>query len=1161
MIHLHNHSYYSLLDGLSSPEEMIKRAKELGQDAIAVTDHGSISALPEMIKYGKEHGVKPIIGCEFYVVHDDNFDEKDRAKCKKEKKVLGKRGEKRLHFIAIARNWEGVKCIFRKLTLANQQKFNGRPRLLYSQLHDFNDCFISLACSISLLTRDDYEDITLDMKKAYGNYFYLEIIHASYDGRNTKQKKEGSEEYIPYFDQAKLVNLRCLEMHEKHGIPLVATHDAHFATPDQARTFEVLLAIQTRAKMYEKTMNEGGKRFFFGDDDIYIKSEIEMFRTLQQLEYIPDDVIRKAIKNTHVVADRCEIIMPEFSFNLPKPYENEDDDAIFEKKIKEGFFKHGFHNAQNSDEYKERISHEVRVIKKLNLVRYFLIVEDLMRFCRQEGIGVGSARGSAGGSLVALCMGITRRIDPIKYGLYFERFLNEDRVSMADIDMDISSSRRDEVIQYLRDKYGQDRVAQIATYGYLSAKSAFRDVCSAYGFQSGETNRLSKLIEDGFIEEDGKKVGKYDRRESFDHVPELMAFKARNPELVEIILMLDGRVRNAGIHAAGVITSSIPLEDLGVIETRTGGECICWDKKISEDTFYLLKLDCLGLKTVDVNTKACDLITMNHINWVKNSVKKNHFTTDDIPLDDPKAEQLFADGDSVAIFQFEGGNARRQLKDGQRGNLEACAAITAVNRPGALNAKDDQGVNITTHYLKRLNGSEEPEFFIPQFKEVLNETYGLMIYQEDMMRICTDIAGFSGSEADTFRKIVGKKLSKEEFEKHRDEFVNGCIEHSGITKEQGDKIFDDILEMAAYSFNKSHSVGYAILSMESAWLKTYFPVEFFCAVLTYAGKEDKFQEYIRDAHRHNAEVLYPDINRSDSKDFIIYDGKIVAPLNSIKGVGDVAADHILNARNSTTMGAFRDHEHFLETLNKLKLNGKVNKKIKDVLYRANTFKEIGHFVEDKKERRDNLRELLGLFSPTPSINFKSGRDHDKKEYQELMTTVMKCNRGAGHGKLVKPIMFSRPSVLVVTDLSKQDVELLQHDNTKWFQPHLMNRLGVPRSSVAFTSPLKCSFYNVEKQEIPQECKTMCSREFLKREIEIVRPRLIINCVGWLTQWMIDDPKAKFQEVFGNIYFSGKFDAYVINAPSPQWVSYDNAIRDRYNKEIMPLLESLKGDQE
>lgn len=1123
------------------------RAKELGQSAIAVTDHGSISALPEMIKYGKEFGIKPIIGVEFYVIHDDNFTEEDRKKCKKEGKVLGKKGEVRRHFIALARNWEGVKCLFRKLTLANQQKFNGRPRLLYSQLHDFNDCFISLACAISLMTRPDYEQIALDMKKAYGNYFYLELIHASFDGRTTAEKKENPV----FIDQAKLVNLRNIEMHTKHNIPLVCTHDSHFTTPDQAKAFEVLLAIQTRAKMSDRTIDQGGKRFFFGDGDIYIKSEMEMFLTMKKLGYIDDETIKKAIRNTDLIAKHCDIVMPEFSFNLPKPYEDEDDNEIFARKIKAGFYKFGFDKKENFQVYMDRISHEVRVIRKLDLVRYFLIVEDLMRFCRKEGIGVGSARGSAGGSLVALCMGITRRIDPIRYGLYFERFLNEDRVSMADIDMDISSDRRDEVIQYLREKYGHDKVAQIATYGYLSAKSAFRDVCSAYGFPSGETNRLSKLIEEGFIEEDGKKVGKYDRSESFDHVSELKSFKKQHPKLVDIILMLDGRIRNAGTHAAGVITSSIPLEDLGVIESRTGGECICWDKKVSEDTFCLLKLDCLGLKTVDVNTKACELIS--------ESLGKT-FTTDDIPLDDPGAEEILANGDSVAIFQFEGGNARRMLKEGQRGNLEACAAMTAANRPGALNAKDENGVNIATHFIKRLNGSEEPEFYIPQFKTVLSETYGLMLYQEDMMRICTDVAGFSGSEADTFRKIVGKKLSKEEFEKHREEFVKGCMGFSALTREQGDKIFDDILEMAAYSFNKSHSVGYAILSMESTWLKKYYPVEFFCGVLTFAGKDDKFQEYIRDSNRHGAEVCYPDINTSDATKFIIYDGKIMAPLNSIKGVGDIAANFIVDARKKTSLNKFDSHEHFLSLLTHLKLNGKVNVRIKDILFRANVFKSLDHYVEDKMERRNNLRELLGLFSPTPSINFKNGREHDKDEYNSLIKTMKKCSSSARHGSFVEPIMFARPSVLVILDLSKTDTMLLQGDNTRWFQNHLINRLGVPRSAIAFTSALKCSFYNTEKEDIDSECKMMCSKEFLTREISIIRPRMIINCVSWLASWIIDEPKARFQETFGNSYFSGKFDAYVINSPSPQWISYEPNIRDRYNKEIIPLLESLKGDQ-
>lgn len=1129
---------------------MILRAKELGQSAIACTDHGSISALPEMIKYGKQHGIKPIIGTEFYIVHDDEFSDEDRIRCKKSGKPLGKRGEKRFHLIVLARNWEGVKSIFRMLTLANKQKFNGRPRLMYSQLFDFNDCFVSLACAISLMTRPDYESIALDFKKTYGNYFYLEIIHASFKMKDPRPKKDQTALPMVMPDQARLVNLRNVEMHEKHNIPLVCTHDSHFTTPDQAKAFEVLLCIQTRSKMTDKTFDQGGKRFFFGDNDIYIKSEEELLQTMQSLGYISDEIIKKAIGNTEVVGKHCNVEMPEFTLNLPKPYK-EDDNVMFKRKIKEGFIALGLDKKENVQEYRDRIQYEFNAINQVGFVRYFLIVEDLLRFCRESGIGVGSCRGSSGGSLIALCMGITRRIDPIEHGLYFERFINVDRVSWPDVDMDISSERRHEVVQYLKDKYGKDKVAQIATYGYLSAKSAFRDVCSCYGFPSGETNKLSKLIEDGFIEEDGKKVGKYDRAESFDHVPELMAFKMNHPNLVKIMLTLDGRIRNAGVHAAGVITSSIQLEDLGVIESRKGGDCICWDKKIVEDTFALLKLDCLGLKTVDVNDKACRLISEK---------RNNVFTTDDIPLNDPKTEKMLSEGDSVAIFQFEGGNARRLLKDGGSGVLSVCSGISAANRPGALNAKDDKGINATTHYIKRVNGSEEVEHFIPQFETILSDSYSVLLYQEQIMKICTDIAGFTGAQADTFRKIIGKKLSREEFEKHRGEFVDGCTEYSSLDTEKSNKIFDDFLESSSYLFNKSHSMGYAILSMESAWLKCHYPVEFFCGVLSFAGKDDKFQEYIRDATRHNAEVCYPDINSSDDTDFTISNGKIIAPLNSIKGVGDVAAGYIKMAREKTTFGKFDSHEHFLSLLTHLKINGKVNIKIKDVLYRANAFKTLGHFVEEKVERRNNLRELLGLFSPTPSISFKSGREHDKSEHEMLMNTIKDCNNGSGFGRFVEPIMFARPSVLVILDLSKADTRLLQGKNTAWFQNELMTQLGVKRSSIAFTSALKCSFYNTEKQKINSECKTMCSREFLSREIKTIRPRLIINCVSWLASWIIDEPKSKFQETFGNSYFSGKFDSYVLNSPSPQWLDYDDIIRERYFKEIIPLLNSLRDDQ-
>jgi len=856
-INLHLHTDIgSNLDGMSTVEEVFKRASELGQKAVSVSDHGSTAALPYMLKYGEKYNIKPILACEFYIVMDDGSDEK-----------VGKRGEDRLHFLATARNWEGCKSIFKKLTIANKQFFNGRPRLFFSQLFDFEDCFISLACAISMLKLPHYDSIAKKFLDAYGNYFYLELINASFPMKDKRPKKDILKDPIVMPDQAKLVNTRCVEMHKKYGIPLIATVDSHFTYPEDAEAFEVMLAIQTRAKMTDKTFSEGGRRFFFGDGNIYMKDGKEVYDDLMKLGYLDSDIVKKAISNTNIVADRCMIDIPEFTLNLPKPYEG-DDYEIFKRKIKEGFYSLGLDKKKNTKEYMDRITHEVKAIKEVGFIRYFLIMTDVMEYCRKEGIATGSCRGSAGASVVLLCLGVIRRIDAIEHNLMFSRFINIERVSFPDIDSDFSSVDRHKIVKYLTKKYGEDKVCGISTYTYFSAKNAFRDVCSAYGFPSKETNMLSKLINDGVVKDGDKVVENYTRIESFDHIPELKKFKRDHPKLFKIIKSIDGRVRGAGQHAAGLICSSIPLEDFGPIVHRKGGFCTPYDKKVSEDVFCMLKLDALGLKTVDVASSACKLIS-----------KKigKEFTTDDIPLDDLETENMIAEGDTVAIFQFEGGSARRSLKDCKSGTLKTCAGISSAIRPGVIAAKDENGVSATTHYIKKLNGSEEPSYYIPQFEKILGETKGELLFQEQVMQTCSLVAGFTESEADTMRRMIGKKATREQFETLRAQFVDGCTNHSNIQVEKSNHIFDNFVESSSYLFNASHAYGYAILSMESAWLKKHHATEFFCGVLSFAGKEDKFQEYIRDANRHGVEVCYPNINTSDASHFTIHNGKIMAP--------------------------------------------------------------------------------------------------------------------------------------------------------------------------------------------------------------------------------------------------------------------------------------------
>ena len=1160
MIHLHCHSGMSYLDGYSTSKEIIDRAIEIGAKHVCISDHGNINVFPEAYKYANKKGINYLPAIEFYVVDDED-------------PKLNKRGEKRYHMIAIAKNWEGLQCIFRKATLANSQKFNKFPRLLMSQTYDFHDCFISSACSVGFIKKDNYRELAEKYIKAYRNDFYMEIIPVSYNitikdytkpdwdqeqlitneikrlsadmGENVIVNKDSitNEKTIKtiQIDGGRLVNERVIEIHKELGVQICLTQDSHFTRKEDAEAFEVLLCIQTRQKI--STPRE--KRFFFGDDQIYMKDMKEMIESTRLLGYVPDEIIRTSILTTTIIAEQCNVIMPEFSFNFPTPYPEYEDEVIFKQKIKEGWKRLNISDKENVSVYLDRLKIEIDTIISLDLVRYFLIVEDVMRFCREVGIGTGCGRGSASGSLICLLLGITKRIDPIEHGLYFERFLNKARVSMADIDGDFESKRRGEVLEYLKEKYGIDKVAQIATYGYLSPKSAFRDVCSVYSIPSVDMNKLSKLIEAGVIKENGSIVETYSQEESFDHIQELIEFKERFPFIVDMALKLNGRVRNAGVNAAGVITSSIPLTDLGVIENRSSGFCIGWDKIVSEDTFKLLKLDILGLKTIDVIEGSLKLI---------NELRELSITDDDLPFDNQMAIDEFAKGKTVTIFQFEGSNAQRLLKESGVGTLDNISAISAVNRPGALNAKDEDGVNITTHYVNRVNGSEEVKHFIPQFEYILKDTKSLMIFQEDMIRICVSIAGFSGVEADTFRKIVGKKLSKDEFEKHREKFVTGCISYSNITILEGNKIFDDIIEMAAYSFNKAHAVAYGMNSMMSMYLKVNFSLEYFCSCLTYAGKDDMIPGYIKDAKRYGVVVEYPDINNSEPTKFSIANGKIIAPLNAIKGVGDVAANLIKQVRDEVEF--FTGFEHFEAALKERKLAGKVNKRVKDCLVKANTFKKLGYFIDDAEEEEENLRALLSLFSPIPSFKPRGGKTHEKQHLHDLFVEVGNCGaeKWSKQYDTVSPISYAKPNNMIIYNLSTWDSSMLQKDNTKWLVPNLMELTDTPRADWYVTTGVKCSFHGVVKDKIPKECRDKCRLDFLSKEIKIVRPRMILAMDSQIFSWLVGDSKIRFMESFGQIFYSGDFECYVIPCQSPQWVSFQDDARDSWNNEFVPLLK-------
>lgn len=1116
-VHLHNHSMYSYLDAISTPKELIERAKELDMPAISINDHASINALPEMLKHGKKNNIKAIIGVEFYVVfRDDPF--------------LNKKNETRYHLNVMAKNWEGVKVLFKKLTLANKQKYY-RPRLYDDQIFDFGDnVIISTACAISMLMRDDYKDIAKKFKETYKDNFFLEIIPVSFKVKDKRDRKKIKDNPIEMPDQAKIMNLRVIGLCKLYNINLVCTMDTHYCYPEHRLAHEVSLCISTRDKI-SKSRDE---RFYF--DGAGVNDGNYVFNEFKKLKYIDDETIKLGIKNTVIVSNKCEeIVMPEFTFNLPKPYKG-DDYKIFKKKVNDGFVKFGYSKKENVDEYKKRILHEVGVIKELNLIRYFLIVEDIVRFCNENNISTGYSRGSCGSSLIASCLGITKRIDPIKEGLLFERFLNKSRASQADIDQDIGSERFQEVIDYLYSKYGEDKVAPIGAFTKLSPKNAFRDVCSVYEIPHKITNKLSKLVEEGNIKENGKLVGNYSRMESFDHVDELIKFKKENKHIIKIVEVLNGRTRQATRHACGWIISSVPIDDVGVIECRKNNEfCLNWDKDISEYTFCLLKLDLLKLQTASITDYACELVRNKY---------KNNLYPDNIPLDDKKTENLIASGDTIGVFQLESALARKFLKDSKKGTINNCSNVSAANRPGPLGAILDEGKSASQHYIDRVSGKEKTTHFIPQYEEILKESNSIMLFQEQLMAITSKIAGFTNLQSDTFRKLVAKKKGKSEFEAHRVEFTDGCIRHSGLSLETANAIFDSFLSCVRYLFCKAHSYAYAIHSFSGAYLKAHYPIEFYCSNFTFSDNE-KTKKYIIDAKKHNIKIKTPDINLSDATKWTIVDDELIAPLNCIKYVGDKAANSIIKIRKQLVK--FITIDEFNRSLD-LNPGHNVNKRCMAGLYYSDVFKSINHYERDLKKLAEKQIEYLDIFSPMPYIDLNEVKEASIELYNKALEPIIDCENDYGY---IDPIRKGNPSVVIVVELSKFEKQILEKN--KWFIQHISKKLNISESKLYITAPIKCDYFGIDKKQIPDQCWDK-GKEILKNEIISLNPNMVINCSSKVSSWFA--PKGKFMQSFGEITYSSFIDCYYINMPSPAWMAYKQNIKEEYINKILPLFDKI-----
>src|SRR5690348_7739465 len=870
-VHLHVHTDYSLLDGACEIGELTSEAARQKMPAVAVTDHGNLFAAANFFQQALTHGVKPIIGCEVYVAPDSH-------------KNRGADAERSNHLVLLCENEEGYRNLIRLVSTGFLDGFYYKPRIDHELLSKNSRGLIALSACL----RGEVTEHVLENRheQARASAYRLQEIFGK--GNFFLEVQDQG------LDVDKRVNEGVVRVARETGIPLIATNDCHYLTRADAKAQEVLLCIQTG-----KTMSEPN-RMRFATDQFYFKTAQEMAQVFREL---PD-----ALSRTMAIAERCHVKIervqnPFPDFQVP---EGTTTDSYFERVVREGFAERVPQLERISKEgklrhsvaeYEERLTNEIAMIKKMKFAGYFLIVWDFIRYARAQGVPVGPGRGSAAGSLVSYALRITD-VDPLQYDLLFERFLNPERISMPDIDIDFCMRRRGEVIDYVRQKYGEQNVAQIITFGTMAAKAALKDVGRAMDMPYGEVDRLAKLVPNQL------NISLEDALSGASPLAVQRDKDERVKELIEVALRLEGLARHASTHAAGVVISPRPLVEIVPLYRSTRDEITTQYDMNALERIGLLKMDFLGLTTLTVLVDAVELIKQNRSVDVKLS---------ELPLDDAQAFAIFGKADTSGIFQFESHGMREILRRYQPTRLEDLTALNALYRPGPI-----QG-GMIDDFIARKHGKKKVVYDLPALEEILSETYGVILYQEQVMQIANRLAGFSLGEADILRRAMGKK-KREEMAAQREKFLAGCAARK-VPVKKAEKIFDLMAEFAGYGFNKSHSCAYALLAYETAYLKAHFPVEFMAALLTAeVGSTEKVVKYIHESRGMGIRVLPPDVQES-SLYFTPVGEDIRFGLAAIKNVGENTAKAVCEARASG--GRFRDIYDFCARIDPKFLNRRV----------------------------------------------------------------------------------------------------------------------------------------------------------------------------------------------------------------------------------------------
>lgn len=956
-VHLHLHTEYSLLDGSGKIKKLMSQAKDLGMKSIAITDHGVMYGLVDFFKAAEENGIKAILGCEVYVV----------AKSRHIKQPDKENATH--HLVLLVKNETGYENLMKIVSVASIEGFYYKPRIDHDYLREHSEGLIALSACLggevqSYLLKENYEkakDVALLYKDIFKDGFYIELQN---HGMEEQQK----------------VNELNIKLSEETGIPLVATNDVHYIKREDSKSHDVLMCIQTA-----KTIDDPNRRRY-PSDQFYLKSAEEMW---DMFSYIPE-----ALENTVKIAEECNFEYKFHESKLPRfpleegqdPYEYLKDtcykglierydvfDSLREKELNYEEVNKIVDNSKEAKEYVDRLEYELGVINQMGYVDYFLIVWDFIKFSYDNGIPTGPGRGSAAGSIVAYTLGITK-IDPIKYSLIFERFLNPERVSMPDIDSDFCYERRQEVIDYVVDKYGKECVSQIITFGTMAARLCIRDVGRAMNYSYTEVDKIAKMIPTML----GITIEK-----ALDINPELKAAydgDERVKNLIDVSMDLEGLPRHSSTHAAGVVIASKPLVEY--VPLQKNDEMIVTQFGMTTlEELGLLKMDFLGLRTLTVMNDAINMVKEN---------RGIDIDLDKIDMEDQEVYKMIGEGNTAGVFQLESAGMTSFMKELKPDSLEDIIAGISLYRPGPMAE--------IPRYIECKRNPDKVKYETPELEEILNVTYGVMVYQEQVMEIVRKLAGYSMGRSDMVRRAMSKKKHKV-MEEERKNFIHGIVENgevvvpgcirNGISEEIANKIFDNMMDFASYAFNKSHAAAYAVVGYQTAYLMKYYPVEMLAAMMnSIMGISEKVAHYIGIAESLGIQVLPPDINESYSK-FTVNGDKIRFGLSAVRNVGSNVVEGIVKARKNR--GKF---ESLVDFINKMEPSS-LNKRAVECLIKAGAMDGFKVFrskmlaVHEKlienisSDKRRNIDGQISLFGATeelknPEVRYPEIKEFDKR---------------------------------------------------------------------------------------------------------------------------------------------------------------------------------------